>query len=67
MLPLDGTITLAEVNDVSGFADSIEELLADRSRRLRMGEVARQLVLDNYSLQKTYSDLCRVYSMVLGK
>jgi glycosyltransferase involved in cell wall biosynthesis len=58
---------LAEVNDVSGFADSIEELLADRSRRLRMGEVARQLVLDNYSLQKTYSDLCRVYSMVLGK
>lgn len=54
---------LAEVNDDEGFANAVEDLLNDSARRQEMGAFAREVVLENYSLQNTYRELCRVYAM----
>ena len=57
---------LAEVDDVGGFADAVVFLEKNPEIRRQMGIKGRSLVIEKYSLERTYRDLCVVYSNALS-
>ena len=57
---------LVEYLDPDSMAQAILELLADPSRRARMGEAGRRKVLDNYTWEIVTNQLRAVYSEVIS-
>jgi glycosyltransferase involved in cell wall biosynthesis len=63
---LDGTTgRLVGVDDESGYADALLELLADRAARRRMGEAGREHVLGRFSLARLLDDVDGLYRALL--
>jgi glycosyltransferase involved in cell wall biosynthesis len=57
---------LVAYRDADDLAQAIRELLADPSRRARMGEAGRRKVLDNYTWEIVTDQLRAVYAKVIS-
>jgi glycosyltransferase involved in cell wall biosynthesis len=58
---LEGGGVVVKPRDVDGFANGIRALLDDRSRRVEMGQAARKIVLERFTLEKSISGYRTVY------
>jgi glycosyltransferase involved in cell wall biosynthesis len=56
---------LFDVDDESRFADALSELLLDSGRAGRMGQAARQFILDRFALSKTAAEYDSIYASLL--
>lgn len=56
---------LVPTEDAKALADAIEKLVADKELRQKMGDAARQRVLNNFTEQHVISDVQTVYSELL--
>lgn len=57
---------LHEAGDVDGMAESVKTLLGDAGLRTRLGDTARQRILDEFSLQKLGDRVVSRYHQLLG-
>ncbi len=56
---------IVPVEDAKALADAIEKLVTDKQLRQKMGDAARQRVLDNFTEQHVINDVQTVYSELL--
>lgn len=57
---------LAELGDLDGLVDGLERLARDPDLRARMGEGARERVLERYAVERLVDDVDRLYRSLLG-
>ena len=58
---------LVKVDDPEELAESMAQLIRDRSTRLEMGRAAKDLVLDRFDFRRVYDELCRVYDQAMSR
>ncbi len=57
---------MVDTGDAPGLAQAVLRLLSDREQALRMGQAARQRVLDQFSCQEA-EGIGRVYAQLFAK
>jgi glycosyltransferase involved in cell wall biosynthesis len=57
---------LVDPYDIDGLAKAIEQLIANKEKRGKMGENARKWVEDNFLLEKTIDNLEEVYTKIMN-
>jgi glycosyltransferase involved in cell wall biosynthesis len=59
---LTGTGELVPAGNPRALADAVDRLLADPGRRRRLGHLARERVIEHYSLERSLNETTRVWS-----
>jgi len=60
---LDGKIGI-KITDNSKWLETIIDLANNKDKRLRMGKLAKQYVLDNYTIQKNAYKWADAYNLI---
>ena len=58
---------MVDTGDAPGLAQAVLRVLSDREQALRMGQAARQRVLDHFSLTQEAEGIGRVYAQLFAK
>jgi mannosyltransferase len=57
---------MVDTGDAAGLAQAVRKVLGDREQALRMGQAARQRVVEHFSLAKEAEGIGRVYAQLFA-
>ncbi len=57
---------LSEEHDIMDLRDNLTKLITDRDKRMKMGECGREIVLDDFNVDKLNHEMIEIYKNILN-